>query len=545
MSISVTSLSQQQLRDYNAAARVAIKSQELEGMFGRLTLLRGLITLYQKTGIASQYIGEIQRVLLFVQGNTPTTPELSNQQLIDQVDKYVVIPFFSEKNIYSPEVTSKLQLWIALWARELDSQLRTSMPSYMNLSKTGLKDEVKAQIVLDLNANQVSYLTAIIRRSSALIIDKYPDKAVDMKAVYDSTTQNAADIQLIDRDTIVLISPDVRAKVAKIKDMLDQSSNIMSSMLGGSQASTLRDFHKMVDSGDIVKENLDQIISWLDTLLISNGIERTGTDKPEVKQETKVSKFNINQIQISPELNNKIAQFNRLRSLVIGVPDGVLTHEERVKQQAIISSIKNGMTQDELNVYMQWLKDIISAHPLTQQSIMLAQKYREIRELSLDLYNNPNVQNFDKLSAGATMANAALGTIPPDQVNKTLQELKDIAVKYPQGPAAAPPAPVAPAPPVQQATEIKRESKREPKSLNDKYQEAVDLAYQAMAIQDILTDEEYGLASSLEHHIEVGLIAPNVIDAIIQELKDIILRHLPPATAPPAPMAPNPILPLK
>lgn len=421
---SVITLTQEQVQTYNRVAQEAVRSPELEGPFGRLTLLRELINLYKESGKDEDLVNEAYNVLSFVQGQSLYSLEIKNQELIDQVNKYIIVPFFN-----TPDVSKdKLTTWIVLWARELDSQLRANMLKYMG------KDDVTNIVILD--ENQVKYLTGIIRRMSTLIKAKYPDKSADMDFIYASTTQNSKDIDYFNKQALILLDP----KITQIRDMLNKSTGIMTSMLTHGQITTLQRYRQLIESGDIVKEDLNEIISWLRDLLISNGIM-------EMKAEAEPKSFRINQIQISESLNRKIEQFKSLLRQSAYIPESVLTNRERMQRIMIMNSISDEITPSELNTFDQWLSEMITNHPSTPESKELAEKYLQLADLVKQLNAIPLDQlNMNERNTILDVNVRVISrNINPEDIDNKIADIQTIIRSHPQ-PAAAPPAPPAPIP---------------------------------------------------------------------------------------------------
>lgn len=421
---SVITLTQEQVQTYNRVAQEAVRSPELEGPFGRLTLLRELINLYKESGKDEDLVNEAYNVLSFVQGQSLYSLEIKNQELIDQVNKYIIVPFFN-----TPDVSKdKLTTWIVLWARELDSQLRANMLKYMG------KDDVTNIVILD--ENQVKYLTGIIRRMSTLIKAKYPDKSADMDFIYASTTQNSKDIEIVNKQALILLDPEI----SQIRDMLNKSTGIMTSMLTHGQITTLQRYRQLIESGDIVKEDLNEIISWLRDLLISNGIM-------EMKAEAEPKSFRINQIQISESLNRKIEQFKSLLRQSAYIPESVLTNRERMQRIMIMNSISDEITPSELNTFDQWLSEMITNHPSTPESKELAEKYLQLADLVKQLNAIPLDQlNINERNTILEVNVRVISrNINPEYIENIIADVQAIIRSHPQ-PAAAPPAPPAPIP---------------------------------------------------------------------------------------------------
>jgi hypothetical protein len=425
---SVITLTQEQVQAYNKVAQEAVRSSELEGPFGRLTLLRELINLYKESGNlvqqAKDFINGAYNVLSFVQGQSLYSLEIKNQELIDQVNKYIIVPFFNTADVSKDKLTT----WMALWSRELDSQLRANMLKYMG------RDDLANIVILD--ENQVKYLTGIIRRMSTLIKAKYPDKSADMDFIYASTTQNSKDVEMINKQALILLDP----KITQIRDMLNKSSGIMTNMLTHGQITTLQRYRQLIESGDIVKEDLNRIISWLRDLLISNGIM-------EMKTEAEPKSFRINQIQISESLNRRIEQFKSLLRQSAYIPENVLTSRERMQRITIINSISGEITPSELNTFDQWLSEMIVNHPSTLESKELARKYLQLNDLVKQLNAIPlNQLNINERSIVLDVNVRVISrNINPEDIENTIADVQAIIRSHPQ-PAAAPPAPPAPVP---------------------------------------------------------------------------------------------------
>jgi len=130
---------------------------------------------------------------LLIAGNS--LENIKDITLRGTVNKQIIIPFFEELKVKGSVSVEHLTLWMAIWFRDRDAELRGNVQKYTVLANNIKDPKERVRTIINIEYNQVNYTTAIIRRMSNLIKAKYPDKVADMDVIYTGVTKGEEDME--------------------------------------------------------------------------------------------------------------------------------------------------------------------------------------------------------------------------------------------------------------------------------------------------------------------------------------------------------------
>jgi len=162
-----------------------LRSSQLTGIYGRLSILEDLVDIYMVIDEAnlteSKELSNLKEAISLLYSNSPL--QESNPILAREV-----FTTYGKQGVGSEEVV------LATWARDKDNQLRTLYPNYASLSKSANSKLTALEFTSRLAINQCRYNAALAQRISNLLIKAYPDKKTDLEAANDLSLKTVSSL---------------------------------------------------------------------------------------------------------------------------------------------------------------------------------------------------------------------------------------------------------------------------------------------------------------------------------------------------------------
>jgi len=208
---TLKSITLQQWTTYQKVAQEAVKSPEISGEYGRDWILDALQGACALLNPSDMYLQDLKSAVSLVIGNDMR--KINDSTLQGTVNRQVITPFFEELEAKGSVDPKHLTLWMAIWIRDRDAELRGNIRKYVNATTLGnLTDPAeRTAAVTAIEYNQITYTTAIIRRVSNLVKAKYPDKVVDMDVIYAGVSKGQDDIKAIAEDLFATLQEENKA----------------------------------------------------------------------------------------------------------------------------------------------------------------------------------------------------------------------------------------------------------------------------------------------------------------------------------------------
>lgn len=181
-------LSESDIKLLSQVLSEALKSEHLTGPFGRISILEQLANLAQE--IAFMYEGP--------EKSTFISHGMKLHELLDDIEflttiqgppsKFKPSPILMNK-VISPFLAGNRDIagLLAIWSRDEDSKLRERLPIFIN-AMSQQRDYIKKLVIL--SDNQSRYLTGSLRRIANIFSEARPDKAVDMRNLFNIATSS-------------------------------------------------------------------------------------------------------------------------------------------------------------------------------------------------------------------------------------------------------------------------------------------------------------------------------------------------------------------
>jgi len=332
---TISNISPQQWTAYHEVAREAALSPELYGEYGRDFIFEDMRAICSLLNPNDSYLNDLKAAGFLITGDR--MGKINDPALQGTVDRQVITPFFEELKSKGSVDPKQLTLWMAIWIRDRDAELRSNIGKYITTKTLTMVTDNTERVaaVTTIEHNQIRYTTAIIRRMSNLIKAKYPDKAVDMDVIYAAVSKG---------------NDDMRTIVGILSRSLEEST------------------------GKEEKFSTPRVYS--SALFTATGpIAATESKQSNIQQVSELA-YTISSTIPPYELSG--VEYSQLRSYAL-------------------SDNKLYFTKCEVDTYTQWFKKIIYNHPITPQLEREMQEYIKFTNLYSIVRAMPGIGSSDQI----------------------------------------------------------------------------------------------------------------------------------------------------
>lgn len=173
-------ISEEQKSNLRNALKSVVESPHLVDMFGKLSILHNLVSqlyeirnkyLVSEAKVGTEYVDRIIGDVNYLTGSAQSLEPSSD------LVQGVIQPFLSGEQ-------KDLQGLVTQWIRDQDAILRANIGHFTNFKnwKTNIEnfELVNCKVLLGLMSNQNLYLTGIVRITTNMIANAFPDQAAQM-----------------------------------------------------------------------------------------------------------------------------------------------------------------------------------------------------------------------------------------------------------------------------------------------------------------------------------------------------------------------------